>query len=166
MCVPKLGVPGIRLTPFAALFRASPVADVITGLMDGRYLDVNDHFARITGYAREAVVGHTLLESGIWADPGDRVRLGRSLMEQPVIRDVELIFRTKHQELRTVVASLALIAYAGMLCVLTMCHDITEWHLAALERERLLQEAQAAIRIRDEFVSVAAHELKTPVTAL
>ncbi|KFE71823.1 Sensory box histidine kinase [Hyalangium minutum] len=36
----------------------------------------------------------------------------------------------------------------------------------ALERARLYQEAQEAIALRDQFVLVAGHELKTPLTAL
>ncbi|HLH72923.1 MAG TPA: ATP-binding protein, partial [Chloroflexota bacterium] len=36
----------------------------------------------------------------------------------------------------------------------------------ALERARLYQQAQDALRVRDEFLSIAAHELKTPVAAL
>jgi len=35
-----------------------------------------------------------------------------------------------------------------------------------LENTRLYQQAQEALRVRDEFVSLASHELRTPLTAL
>jgi signal transduction histidine kinase len=37
--------------------------------------------------------------------------------------------------------------------------------LRTVERERALDSAREAIRVREEFMSIAAHELKTPVTA-
>ncbi|MFY0583065.1 sensor histidine kinase [Cystobacter fuscus] len=37
---------------------------------------------------------------------------------------------------------------------------------AELERERLVVELREAVRLRDEFLSVASHELKTPLTPL
>ncbi|MFP2929563.1 sensor histidine kinase [Pyxidicoccus sp. 3LG] len=44
--------------------------------------------------------------------------------------------------------------------------EVTAEHRAHAEREQLLREAQEAIRVRDDFLSIAAHELKTPLTPL
>src|SRR5437867_4028210 len=43
--------------------------------------------------------------------------------------------------------------------------DLTERRLAEDERLRLAH-AEEAVRLRDEFLAIAAHELKTPLTAL
>ncbi|KYF54503.1 hypothetical protein BE08_22425 [Sorangium cellulosum] len=44
--------------------------------------------------------------------------------------------------------------------------DETERLRLEQERERLLRSLQEAVHVRDEFLSIASHELKTPLTAL
>ncbi len=46
------------------------------------------------------------------------------------------------------------------------CTDITERKQAEAEREVALSEAQHALQLRNRFLAMASHELKTPVTLL
>jgi PAS domain S-box-containing protein len=44
--------------------------------------------------------------------------------------------------------------------------DISDRKAAEVERERLVTELREAVRLREEFLSVASHELRTPLTPL
>jgi PAS domain S-box-containing protein len=56
--------------------------------------------------------------------------------------------------------------YRGLPALQFVVHNVTVEHLAVEESARLLEEARSAVRSRDEFLQIAAHELKTPITSL
>ncbi|MBI4492398.1 MAG: response regulator [Chloroflexi bacterium] len=70
---------------------------------------------------------------------------------------------------RTLAAMVLVLAESGRRYTradLVLAEDLARRAALAIDNARLYGEAQAAVRARDDFLSVAAHELKTPVTAL
>ena len=70
---------------FAKAFHASPDGLLITRLSDGRLLEANEGFCRITGYELSQVVGRTTNEIGLWANLHDRDRLIEQVRSQGMV---------------------------------------------------------------------------------
>lgn len=111
---------------FHKAFHANPEPITIATLPEGRYLDVNESFFRVTGYSREEVIGRTSTELKFWAKPEDRATFVKMIMEQGSIRDLEITFRTKSGEIRSAVDSAEIIDVAGQECAIAIFRDITE----------------------------------------
>lgn len=111
---------------YAKVFHANPVATVIATLDDGRILDFNDAWVRLTGYSREELIGKTSLEVGLWARPEGRARVMALLREKGSVRGLESELRRKSGELRAVSSYGEQIVIDGELCVVGMLEDITE----------------------------------------
>jgi PAS domain-containing protein len=63
---------------FAAAFHLTPDFISISRLSDGRYVQVNEAFERITGFNRDEVIGRTSLELGIWHRADQRLELAKA----------------------------------------------------------------------------------------
>jgi len=110
---------------FSKAFRASPDIMCITGIKDGKYLEVNESFTRATGYTREEVIGRTTTDVNIWVNPEDRAGMLRKIKQQGRIYNEEYQFRVKSGEAHTMLFSAERITIGGEPCMLGVCVDIT-----------------------------------------
>jgi two-component system, cell cycle sensor histidine kinase and response regulator CckA len=114
------------LERFAKAFRSSPFGVTISSEGDGRYLDVNPAFLRIMGYELEEMVGRTVEELNVWADPQHRALMIERLNSPQPTKPIEAVFRTQSGGTRIVEVAAERIQLDDEPCVLAITHDVTE----------------------------------------
>jgi PAS domain S-box-containing protein len=164
---------------FSKAFRASPAAISIATLPDGRWIEINEAVAKMTGYSTEELIGHTSNELGL-VDAVARAKILESIREQGSVRNVEIQMHTKSKEIVEVLVSVEQIELHGRPCALTIQYDITELKNAEREVRRLnydLEQRQVALEAanhaleqanwaKDRFLASMSHELRTPLNAI
>jgi PAS domain S-box-containing protein len=111
---------------FAKSFRLSPIATSITSLRDHRFIDANDAFLELMGYATEEIVGRTGDDLQLWADAEVRRRFEGELEKAGSARSFEAKLHTKsggeiHCQLWA-----ATVPINDHRCILCAYQDITE----------------------------------------
>ncbi|PYO70701.1 MAG: hypothetical protein DMD71_01055, partial [Gemmatimonadetes bacterium] len=134
---------------FSKAFHANPAPLSISRLADGRFLDVNTAFLRLTGYEREDVIGRTSVELRLIGTV-EREALVDRLRRTGAIPNLEFVVRHRDGGSRDVVVSLVSCDLGGDACVLGIFQDVTHRNQAeeALRtRERQLLLAQQIARM-------------------
>jgi PAS domain S-box-containing protein len=135
---------------------------------DGRFLQVNERFIRLTGYPREQLLEMRVGDLDHPEDrPADQERWGLFLADPDVGYDVEKRYVRQDGGVIWVHVTAARIPTGGdELTFAKTVEDITDRVVAiqALrEREQRLREALA---VKEEFLGMVSHELRTPLTVI
>jgi two-component system cell cycle sensor histidine kinase/response regulator CckA len=111
---------------FRKAFDANPEPMTISTISEGRYIDVNEGFLRVTGFRREEVIGLTSIQLNFWVHPEARAELVDLIREHGSVRNREITYRTKSGEQRTALDSSEIIEVGGQKCMISILRDTTE----------------------------------------
>jgi len=116
---------------FSKAFYASPDAIVIGRLEDGRIVEANLGFERLTGYCAEEAIGKSGFELGLWPSAELHERMLRRLHDGRPIRDFEGFLRTRSGAQRIVRYSVERLMLGDADYGIAVMHDVTEERAAA-----------------------------------
>ena len=122
---------------FKTLFDVSPQVISLADTEEGRFADVNAEFCRLSGHPKEAVVGRTSVELGLFTEPERRAFVQRLDEGGGEIRGLEQTFPKKSGEVAETLVSARRIEIGGRRMILAVVNDITPLRQALREREEL-----------------------------
>ncbi|MDB6052911.1 MAG: multi-sensor hybrid histidine kinase [Verrucomicrobiales bacterium] len=121
---------------FSRTFHASPHGITLSSAKDGFIIKANEAFLSMTGNAKEDVIGHDLVELGVWANAEEMA--GASKSQNRLIS-----LRRKTGELLQVLVSDDKVEVGGETCTLAFFNDITE--LKKIESQMLRNQRMESI---------------------
>ena len=153
-----LGSEGDR---FLRLFRAAPVPMALTDTASRHFVEANDRWCEVTGYARGQLVGRSALELGIWGDPKQRDALLAHLEVEELADNFRLSFRRRDGELREAFGSIQVVELMGRRLWFSVLHDVTDQTLLEEERARMVEQQHALERLSaiGELAGGVAHDI-------
>ncbi|MBW2029511.1 MAG: response regulator [Deltaproteobacteria bacterium] len=146
---------------FRKAIQNTPVWVVISTLDEGRVLEVNDAFLKMTGFAKEEVLGRTARELNIWNKCEDREEFASRLRQEGFVRDMDAQLCTKTGTPIAASINAELFELAGEKVIISLVQDMTE-HNRLEEQLRQAQKMEAIGRL----AGGVAHDFNNLLTTI
>jgi len=139
----------------AKAFLCCPDAIAITTLKEGRFIEINDGFTRITGHSRKETIGRSAKELGSWATLEERTRIIQMIKEQGRVYNEEVRLRMKSGKIIIALFSADPIEIDGKECMVSIARDITE-----------TKQALETLKESEEFSTSLLENAPYPITVI
>ncbi len=162
---------------FRKAFHLSTDPMCINRFKDGIVIEVNEAFLYSSGYSRAEIIGHSILEFGIFRNSDDIKHFIRLLLKDQRVNNFETQFKTKSGDIKFGLISATQLLLSQEMHVLSIVRDITNRKLYE-ERLRLINEQlEQRVRERTEELEMAnrqlesfnysvSHDLKAPLRGI
>lgn len=144
---------------FSTTFHASPIPLCLISMNDGRFVDANRAFFRVSEYRREEAIGRSAQDLGLWESSQEHARFIALVKRHGVVRDLECALLTKHGERREYLLSAETIELSASAGLLVSCFDITE----RLNLEEQLRHSQKMEAV-GQLAAGVAHDFNNILT--
>lgn len=146
---------------FSKAFHCSPDSIMISSVVDGRLLEVNSGFEKMTGYSRDEAIGKTSVELNLWCSVEKRTAMFKEFKDKHILSDFEANIFTKTGDVMDCLISGEIIDFNGEPCLVSITRDITDRKRsddALRQYERIVSSTNDMLAIvgRD-FVYLAAN---------
>ncbi len=144
---------------FRLIFETNPTPVALIKQESRTIIDVNREFIATTGIPRDEALNHTLNDLRLWLSEQEKLRFWSQIENTGEVNNLEIGFQLHDGTKRIGLFSTRHLHIHGEPCLLIVIRDIT----TEKEAEEALVEMD---RIKTEFISTAAHELSTPLSAM
>ncbi len=146
---------------YRAAFHASKAIELLIDPETGAIIDANDAACRFYGYSREQLTSTFIYQINTLS-PGEIKKEMEAVKNEQ--RDY---FNFRHRLASGVIRDVEVysspVSINGRKNLHSIIHDITARKTAEEKLKAAKEEAEAATRLKDKFVSLVAHDLKNPI---
>jgi diguanylate cyclase (GGDEF)-like protein/PAS domain S-box-containing protein len=146
---------------FAQAFHYTPDAVIISDKATGRFIEINAGFTRQFGWTSQETLGRTSVELGIWAQPGDRLRMLEAI-ENNALDGLEVSLYHRDGGLRRNLLFGGAMLLDGCTCLVLSLRDITEQR----KQEQALQDSQERLNLALESADLGTWDWHIPSNML
>jgi len=151
---------------FKLIFKTTPDAIAILKFPEGIFYDINDTFEKITGFAKNEVIGKSVKDLEVFCDINDIEKLHNEILKNRSITNFESKFKLKNGKTGYGLLSAAVFDSEGESYLIVIVRNITDRKIMEEELRISKEKAEESDKMKTAFLHNISHEIRTPLNGI